>query len=152
VPPLRERRGDVPLLVTFFLTGLSKKLGKRLEAVSGRSMEWLAGYHWPGNVRELQNVIERAAILASGPVIELDGESPVGAPPPVTAGDPATLEGVERAHIVQTLESTSWVVEGTRGAATILGLHPNTLRSRMKKLGIARPRGGPRGVPSHEIS
>ncbi len=138
VPPLRERRSDIPLLVNFFLGRLSKRLGKPLEGVSERGMRWLASYSWPGNIRELQNVIERAAILERGPLLELDGEASQG-PAPAQLAEPVTLEGLERAHIVQTLESTDWIVEGPRGAATILGIHPNTLRSRMKRLGIARP-------------
>ena len=138
VPALRERTSDIPLLVSFLLTALSKKLGKPLRGLSRRSMEALTRYSWPGNVRELQNIVERAAILAPGPVIELDPD-PLGGGLPGGDGEaPSTLEQAERAHIVSALRSTRGVVEGPRGAARILGLHPNTLRSRMKKLGIQR--------------
>ncbi len=145
VPPLRQRRSDIPLLVTFFLGSLSKKLGKRLDGFSRDSMERLTRYSWPGNVRELQNVVERAAILARGPVLEI-GEDILGAgaagPDP---GEAHTLEELERSHIQAALKSTGGVVEGPRGAASMLGLHPNTLRSRIKKLGLERRR-------PHEVS
>src|SRR5262249_17905828 len=109
-------------------------------------------YDWPGNVRELQNVIERAAVLSSGPVLELDlrwlqlsgaaaspslvdASTPTHAEPPSPA---ASLEDHERRHIISTLERTNWVIEGEHGAARLLGLKPSTVRSRMKRLGIAR--------------
>jgi predicted ATPase/transcriptional regulator with GAF, ATPase, and Fis domain len=139
VPSLRERASDIPLLATFLLTGLSKKLGKPFQGFSRRSMDRLVAYSWPGNVRELQNIVERAAIVSPGPIIELDLH-PLGAPggSAAAAGEATTLEQVERAHIVSVLRETRGVVEGPRGAASVLGLHPNTLRSRMKKLGIQR--------------
>jgi transcriptional regulator with GAF, ATPase, and Fis domain len=145
VPPLRRRREDIPLLASFFLTRLAKKLNKPLELFAQKDMELLASYSWPGNVRELENVVERAAILAQGAVPALDAQFLASArserKPPISdrpGAAPRTIEQVERAHIVGVLESTAWVVEGARGAAGILGLHPNTLRSRMKKLGIVR--------------
>ena len=150
VPPLRQRKSDIALLVRFFSTGLARKLGKPIQGFSTRSMERLTQYAWPGNIRELQNVVERAAILATGPVLELEELIPGGATadetapvlsealmPLQTAG---SLDDVQRLHIVGVLKTTGGVVEGARGAATILGLHPNTLRSRMKKLGISAPR------------
>jgi formate hydrogenlyase transcriptional activator len=153
VPALRERRSDIPLLVMFLLGQFGRKFGKRIETVPQETMDRLVAYSWPGNIRELQNVIERAAVLCPGPMLELDhdllpvpdpggGQSPV--PAPVTPGPVesspggATLEAVERAHILATLERTGWLIEGPRGAAKVLGLHPNTLRSRMEKLGIKR--------------
>ncbi|HKF42741.1 MAG TPA: sigma 54-interacting transcriptional regulator [Thermoanaerobaculia bacterium] len=146
VPALRQRRGDIPLLVTFFLGSLSKQLGKRLDGVSRASMDRLTAYPWPGNVRELQNVVERAAILARGPILEIEQDmlapSKSGA---VEADGSRTLEEIERSHIRAALKSTGGVVEGPRGAANILGIHPNTLRSRIKRLGLDR-------VRSHEIS
>jgi formate hydrogenlyase transcriptional activator len=140
VPALRERASDIRLLVGFLVAGASRRLGKPFQGFSARSMQRLTSYSWPGNVRELQNVVERAAILAQGPVLETDAEFFGGTSPraadvtPVMDG--ATLDDLQRAHIVSTLKATNGVVEGVRGAATILGLHPNTLRSRMKKLGI----------------
>ena len=134
VPPLRERRDDVPLLASFFLSGLSKRLGKPLEGFSRRGMQRLSDYRWPGNIRELQNVVERAAILASGEVVEIGPELLAPGSEPDAAG---TLEEVERRHIASVLRTTRGVIEGPSGAARILALHPNTLRSRMKKLGLA---------------
>jgi formate hydrogenlyase transcriptional activator len=137
VPPLRERREDVPLLVALFLSGLAKRLGKRLDGFTARSMERLQAYHWPGNVRELQNVVERAAILSPGPIVELQSDL-VPAAAPAAADALQTLEDIERAHILRVVRQTNWTIEGQRGAANILRMHPNTLRSRMKKLGITR--------------
>jgi formate hydrogenlyase transcriptional activator len=144
VPALRERASDIPLLVGFFVTAMATKLGKPLQGFSRRDMERLRAYSWPGNVRELQNVVERAAIVARGPVLELERDvfGDVAHAPARAAA--ATIEEVERSHIVSVLRSTRGVVEGPRGAARILGLNPNTLRSRLKKLGI-EPR-------SHDIS
>ncbi len=142
VPPLRERREDIPLLVAFFLMSVSKKLGKPLEAFTASSLERMRSYDWPGNVRELQNVVERAAILAQGPVVDLHPELLPHVPAPaaavVTPDALLTLEDMERQHILRVVRQTNWTIEGRKGAAVILGLHPNTLRSRMKKLGIAR--------------
>jgi len=136
IPPLRERRSDIPLLASLFASGLARRLGKPIQGLSVRSMERLTAYSWPGNVRELQNVVERAAILAASPVIEVERAfMDAGSDATGPAGD-GTLDQVQRAHIIAVLQSTGGVIEGARGAATILGLHPNTLRSRMKKLGI----------------
>jgi predicted ATPase/transcriptional regulator with GAF, ATPase, and Fis domain len=144
IPPLRERRSDIPLLAAFFLGGLAKRLGKPLERVERGTMERLMRYDWPGNVRELQNVIERAAILANRPVVSIEPDALAGETLPAVEAEDASLEGMERTHILQMLARTAWVVEGPKGAALLLGLHPNTLRSRMKKLGIVRP--------AHDIS
>jgi histidine kinase len=140
IPPLRDRKSDIPLLVGLFASGLARKLGKRIQGFSVGSMERLMAYGWPGNVRELQNVVERAAIMGPGPVLEVErtfmgGHSLVESP--VASKPVETLDHVQRAHIIAVLQTTGGVVEGARGAATILGLHPNTLRSRMKKLGIS---------------
>jgi len=138
VPPLRERPDDVPLLVAFFLQRLAKKLGKPVTRVSGGSMDRLARYSWPGNIRELQNVVERAAILATGEELSVE-EGLLGGPARSHAAPRSReMEEVERAHIRATLERTGWIVDGSRGAARLLGLHPSTLRSRMKRLGIDR--------------
>jgi predicted ATPase/transcriptional regulator with GAF, ATPase, and Fis domain len=147
VPALRERKSDIGLLVGFLTTGLTRKLGKPIRGFSAQSMRHIMSYSWPGNVRELQNVVERAAILAQGPTLELEGIFPGGE----SAADPAsparqdglpvprgeTLNDVQRLHILTVLKTTGGVVEGAAGAAAILGINPNTLRSRMKKLGIA---------------
>jgi formate hydrogenlyase transcriptional activator len=162
VPPLRGRRSDIPQLVMFFLSRFSKRFGRTIDRVSEETMARLVGYAWPGNIRELQNVIERAVVLCEGPVLELDRDLLPAAPRPrsvedadgaVRAGlpgtegpDPAattaasfpTLEEMERSHILTALRQTGGVIEGPKGAARILSLHPNTLRSRMEKLGIRR--------------
>jgi len=150
VPPLRDRRGDIPQLVMFFLARFAKEFGKPVEVVSQPTMERLVAYDWPGNIRELQNIIERAAVLSSGRVLELGPDLlPVGRPVsaasvrPEAPADGVTLEEMERRHIREALERSRWVVEGPAGAAKALGLHPNTLRSRMSRLGITRP---PHGI------
>lgn len=153
VPPLRKRRPDIPLLVAFFASAMARKIGKPINGFSTRSMQQMVNYGWPGNVRELQNIVERAAILARGPILDLEGlslderNSPGSHDEPVSPDSSAIalpvaarLQDVERLHILGVLKNTGGVVEGTKGAATILGLHPNTLRSRMKKLGISVPR------------
>jgi transcriptional regulator with GAF, ATPase, and Fis domain len=140
LPPLRERKDDIPLLVGCFLTRMAKKLGKALTGLSDDAMARVMRYSWPGNVRELQNVIERAAILARGPIVEID-EALEQRPQPGDQPLPATtLQDVERAHILRVLAETHGIIEGPRGAARILGLHPNTLRFRLQKLGIKHPR------------
>ena len=151
VPPLRERRADIPQLAMFFLSRYARNLGKRIEGISASAKERLINYSWPGNIRELQNVIERALILCNGPILELESDlSNVSAafvmPVPETAhtmlqADQAqlkTLQEVEREHIMAVLQQTHGVIEGASGAARTLGLHPNTLRHRMEKLGIKR--------------
>ncbi|CAL1241668.1 sigma 54-interacting transcriptional regulator [Candidatus Methylocalor cossyra] len=139
IPPLRERRTDIPLLARHFLAKFARKLGKPIAAIAPAAMERLLAYPWPGNVRELQNVIERAVILAQGPQLELGPalDLRLAVNPPEPAG---TLEEVERNHILRVLEETRWVIAGPRGAAAALGLAPSTLRSRMQKLGIVRRR------------
>ena len=135
VPPLRERLEDLPLLVDHLLAKFRRKLGKPLRALAPESLERLRRYYWPGNVRELQNVLERASVLAGGDLVEvvdaLRTDAPAAAAAPLRS-----LEEVEREHILLVLGSTHGVIQGPHGAARILGLHPNTLRSRMERLGI----------------
>jgi formate hydrogenlyase transcriptional activator len=146
IAPLRERVEDIPLLVKFLLDKFSSRIGREMSGVSPSSMQRLLAYRWPGNIRELENVIERAIILADGPQLEVGPEMLPGssetADLQVSSTSPramnATLEAIERQHIEAVLAQTDWVIEGVAGAATILDLHPNTLRSRMKKLGIRR--------------
>ena len=139
LPPLRDRAGDVPQLVHFLVSKFVARVGKPIENVSQTAMERLQSYPWPGNVRELENVLERAVILSNSPTLEIESEM-LALPLPEVAEDEkaSTLEQVEREHIATVLKKTSGVIDGERGAAKVLGLHPNTLRSRMKKLNIAR--------------
>ena len=130
VPPLRERRGDIPGLAQHFAAKASRKLGKPLRDLSGTFLERAGAYDWPGNIRELENMVERALILADGELL-----FPAAAP---AAGDAENLEDVERSHIRSVLERTRWVIEGDKGAARILGLNPSTLRGRLRKLGIRK--------------
>jgi Nif-specific regulatory protein len=140
VPPLRERKDDIPPLVECFLARMAQKLGKALTGLSDESMARVMRYSWSGNVRELQNVIERAAILARGPIVEIDEALEQRLPPSNHPLPATTLQDVERAHILRVLAETNGIIEGPRGAARILGLHPNTLRFRLQKLGIAHSR------------
>jgi formate hydrogenlyase transcriptional activator len=152
---LRERRSDIPQLALFFLARFSKKFGKDIQGMPRATLDKLTSYSWPGNIRELQNVIERAAILSQNSVLELepdlipvltpadspaigDRSSEAVEPPSLAPSAPPTLEEVERGHIIAVLNRTGGVVEGPRGAAKVLGLHPNTLRHRMQKLGLKR--------------
>jgi len=141
LPPLRERREDIPLLVHFFVGRFAARIGKPIARIDEETMRLLCAYPWPGNVRELENVLERAVILAPGSTLEIDSDL-LPAPEPTPSGAPtdgANLAAVERAHVLAVLQQTGWVIDGPGGAAKVLGLHPNTLRSRMKKLGIVRP-------------
>lgn len=137
VPPLREREGDLPLLVQYFVRKFATSFGKKITKIPERMMTVLQRYPWPGNIRELEHVIERAVILSEGPELEpIDWLSPSAAK--AGQGKPLTLDEVERQHILDVLEQTSWRVSGEKGAAAILGLKPTTLEARMKKLGIER--------------
>jgi PAS domain S-box-containing protein len=167
LPPLRERRDDIPLLVHFLVKKFALQIGKHLDGVSRATMQRLLEYPWPGNVRELENVLERAVILTTGDALEIGPDVlPLASPPPGARQQPAaepvppdyllaipqpisdkrqpSLEAVERDYILTVLQQTQWVVTGPRGAAKLLDLHPSTLRNRMKKLGITRA--------SHHIS
>jgi len=136
IPPLRDRREDVPQLVWAFVQEFSEKMGKTVETIPVRVMDRLKAADWPGNVRELRNVIERGMILTTGP----EFQAPLPQPPAAAAEDGSlALADVERAHILSVLELTGWRVSGTGGAAERLGLKPTTLNARMAKLGIRRP-------------
>src|SRR2546428_3260949 len=153
VPPLRNRASDIPQLAMFFLARCSKNLGKQMTGISQETLDRLGSYAWPGNVRELENVVERATILSPDSILEVEpGLLPASASGVVSArtsrpvelprlSGPVpsavrTLEDVERSHIIAVLQQTGGVIEGPKGAARILDLHPNTLRHRMTKLGI----------------
>ena len=136
IPPLRERREDIPMLVWSFIDELSSELGKKVETVSRKSMETLKDYAWPGNVRELRNAIERAMIVSNSPNLEI--EIPKG----ITSNGVSaalTLKDMEIQYIRRVLENTAWKIRGKQGAADILGMKPTTLETRMAKLGIRRP-------------
>jgi formate hydrogenlyase transcriptional activator len=156
LPPLRERRDDIPQLVRHFAQKVARRMGRRIETISAETMDALVQYSWPGNIRELENVIERAVILSPGPALDVNlgdlkardqgsevrgqkseivGEKSV-APP--SSG--ATLADAERDHILGVLRETGWVLGGPNGAAVRLAMKRTTLQSKMKKLGISRPR------------
>ena len=144
IPPLRDRRDDIPLLVWFFITMLQSRLGKKFESIPSQVMEALTTYDWPGNVRELRNIVEHAMILSSGTRLELDDTlmghhraTHVSRETVQQKND--NLEDAQRVHIVRVLEECGWKVRGKGGAAERLGLKRTTLQSRMKKLGIQRP-------------
>ena len=138
LPPLRDRKTDIPLLVNHFVKIIGKRVGKEIHSVPGSVMEELVAYDWPGNVRELKHVLERSVIISDSERLSLYERliSSSKQPPSNKARSHAEME---RHHILRVLEQTRWVVEGPKGAARILELHPNTLRYRMKKLGIRRP-------------
>ena len=136
------------------------RVGKPIDGVTRATMRRLQEYPWPGNVRELENVLERAVILATGPTLDIApdllpapaataaeppaaaaamADAAIATPPPASGQPPPSLQAVERDHILAILRQTNWLLTGPRGAAKVLGLHANTLRGRMKKLGIARP-------------
>ena len=152
LPPLRERREDIPLLAAYVVTRKSRQLGRRIERVPKDVVERLTAYDWPGNVRELENVIERAIILSPESSLRLDaiqlGASSLaksgerrarGTIHPLEVSEDDELQRHERAHIIRICEASKWKIKGPDGAARRLGLNPGTLYSRMKKLGIQRP-------------
>ena len=139
VPPLRERREDIPLLVWHFIQSRQRSLGRLVKQIAPGGMDALVAYDWPGNVRELQNVIERSLILSNGPTLRLDEAFGAARPARGARGAHAdSLRDTERAHIVGVLERCRWTIEGRGQAADRLGLRPSTLRNRMRKLGIRR--------------
>ncbi|MEI8173900.1 MAG: sigma-54 dependent transcriptional regulator [Deltaproteobacteria bacterium] len=137
VPPLRQRKEDIPLMAQAFIERYSRKLGKQIKSIQKESMKALQDYPWPGNIRELESIIERAVILCPGPVLHLADKLEISFPP--LSSTMRTLEETERNQILKILSGARWRIEGKDGAAAILGLHPSTLRARMHKLGIIRP-------------
>jgi transcriptional regulator with GAF, ATPase, and Fis domain len=137
VPPLRDRKDDIPLLVNFYVQKIAKRMGKTIEIIPANVMDAIRDYHWPGNIRELENVLERAVINSSGPKLRLVDE--LKKPFRGSSTNLKTLDAVERDHIVQVLEQTHWKIGGKDSAAEILGLDRSTLRARMRKLGIQKP-------------
>src|ERR1700720_4123758 len=138
VPPLRDRREDIPLLVRYFANKYARRMGKQIESIPNETMDALSRYSWPGNIRELQNLMERAALLSNGPSLrvplaEILSESGLG-----PASGENALEQAEREQIVRALRESNWVVGGARGAAARLGLKRTSLAYKMQKLGISR--------------
>lgn len=136
VPALKERKEDIPLLCTNLIAQLNKRLGKQLKGLSKKAISQLQAYDWPGNIRELQNVLEREAILSKQPILHLS--QPLSMPPNTAFNISLTLDEAQKSHIVSVLELSNWKISGAHGAATKLGLHESTLRSKMRKLGIER--------------
>ena len=135
IPPLRNRREDIPLLVAHFVKGFSERFGKEVNHISKGDMMRLSEYSWPGNIRELMNVVERSIISTSGNTLKLDGLNNSQIPEPTLY---FSMEEVERAHLLKILRDCNWKINGDDGAAIKLGLHPYTLRSRLKRLNISR--------------
>ena len=138
IPPLRDRRDDIPMLARHFVKKFSERHRKGVKRIGSNTLKSLVAYEWPGNVRELEHMIERAVIVSQGPVLVIDELDP-----PSKSADgnesPRTLADAERTHIIQTLGLTNWVLAGKQGAAARLGMKRSTLQHRMKKLGIIRP-------------
>ena len=136
VPPLRERPEDIPLLVKWFVDQLAKKMGKRVGEIPKRTMQMLQSYPWPGNVRELEHAVESALISAQGKKLNFDLPQIAK----TASSDFKPFEEMERDYILQVLEAKDWKIGGENSAASTLGMHVNTLRGRMKKLGIKKPK------------
>jgi formate hydrogenlyase transcriptional activator len=129
------------MLVRHFAQQFARRMNKTIETIPSETMSVLTSYEWPGNIRELQNLIERAVILSAGPVLDVPVTALNGRRDGAKRQDHVqTLEEAERRHIIEALEATNWVVGGTNGAATRLGMKRSTLQFRMRKLGIVRPR------------
>jgi formate hydrogenlyase transcriptional activator len=140
VPPLRERREDIPMLVRHFAQEFARRMKKSIETIPSETMEALIRYEWPGNIRELQNLVERAVILSPGQTLEVPlAALATRASAPSPAGAEETLQAADRRHIISALERSNWVIAGPNGAAARLGVKRSTLQFRMRKLGIVRP-------------
>jgi transcriptional regulator with GAF, ATPase, and Fis domain len=145
VPPLRERREDIPLLTWAFIQRRQAELGRRIETIPRRAMDALTAYDWPGNVRELHNVLERALILSPGPALDIEDTLAGGLRGAALPSAETSFDAVAREHVRAVLERCGWRINGRGGAAEVLAVHPNTLRSRMRRLGIFRPAATRRG-------
>jgi transcriptional regulator with GAF, ATPase, and Fis domain len=137
LPPLRERRDDIPLLVQYYLDLFSKKQGKHITSIPARIIQVMQRYNWPGNVRELANIIERAVISTSGSKLQLAEE--LKQHNEMETEEFKSFHDMERDYIIKVLEKTNWKISGANSAAEILGLDRSTLRNKMKKLDIRRP-------------
>jgi transcriptional regulator with PAS, ATPase and Fis domain len=139
IPPLRQRKDDIPLLVNHFVAKFNKKIGKKIETISKDTLLALQEYQWPGNVRELESVIERAVITSQGTTLQvLDRFDTFRKPGGPGDNEVKALANLEQEHILQVLQQTGWRIEGKSGAAVLLGLNPSTLRARIRKHGIHR--------------
>jgi DNA-binding NtrC family response regulator len=138
LPPLRERRDDIPRLLQHVVARTARRLGRAVDGLSPAFLERARAYDWPGNVRELENVVERGLIMSRGGVLDAGDLVPGPAPARAEPKWDGTLEEVERAHIRRVLDDTRWRIEGDDGAARRLGLNPSTLRGRIRKLGIRK--------------
>ena len=139
IPPLRKRIDDIPLLTNYFIKKFSGRIGKTIDSIDAKVLKKLESYDYPGNVRELANILERAVILCESGILRQDHIGISIQDPTTETKMSATIEAVERNHILTVLEETDWRIQGELGAAARLDLNPGTLRSRMKKLGIKRP-------------
>jgi formate hydrogenlyase transcriptional activator len=139
IPPLRQRTEDIPLLAQFFTEKYARKMGKSIESIPKATIKTFLKYDWPGNVRELEHVIERAVIITAGTSLIMTDQLIPSLPGDSNDETLKDLAAAEREHILKVLQETGWRIEGPSGAAVVLKLHPSTLRSRIKKLGIRRP-------------
>jgi PAS domain S-box-containing protein len=139
LPPLRERKEDIPLLAAHLVRKHAKILGKEVTSMSARMLRHLQEQDWPGNIRELEGTILRALVSTSGPVLDLGGGSRTNDQAAENTSDSLSLLDAQRKHVVDVLEQTRWIIEGKKGAAAALGLAPSSLRSKMKRLNIVRP-------------
>ncbi|HWZ55639.1 MAG TPA: helix-turn-helix domain-containing protein, partial [Verrucomicrobiae bacterium] len=138
MPPLRDRKEDIPSLVRYFVEKHARRMNRSVETIPAETLDLLVRYPWPGNIRELENLIERAMIVSPGPVLRVPLSELKSPFEPLAEN--LTLRAAEREHILKALEATNWVLAGPRGAAARLGMKRTTLQSRMRKLSLIRVR------------